>query len=218
MIIILTILGCSDSPLIDTGSEFLVPWADEVIEATGDASLAVNGAHGFGQHQGSTDVYSLTLDPDEALILGWSDAILTDGPGVDIVVFENPFDYGDGARFMDLVVVSVSPNGTDFVNFPHEYLAADPKFWSPDPDDWEGFAGKTPVLLNEDSNPADPFDPVASGGDGFDFADLPAGDPLVQDILAEGAVAVRLVSAPFPKDPISNGADIDAVYGRYLQR
>jgi hypothetical protein len=218
MIIALAVVACSESQIgADTGS-VAVPWADEVLEAAGDASRAVNGARGLGQTQGSTDVYSLTVDPQDALVVGWSGAVLTDGPGIDLVVFENPFDYGDGNRFMDLVVVSVSPDGLDFVDFPHTYLASDPEIWSSDPDDWDGFAGKTPVLLNEDTNAVDPFDAELSGGDGFDFADLPSGDPVAADILANGAVAVRLISADFPRDPVSNGADIDAVYGRYLVR
>ena len=213
-IALVCVFGCSESSGI-----VQVLWADEVIEAASDASLAVNGAFGLGRHQGGADVYSLTLDPEDALIVGFSGAVLRDGPGVDLAVFENPFDVGDRVdqRFMDLVVVSVSADGVDFVTFPHEYTHDDPSTWSADPADWHGFAGKTPVLLNEDTNPVDPFDPALSGGDGFDFADLPAGDPVTEDVLAGGAVAVKLQSAAdFPTDPISNGADIDAVYGRYL--
>jgi len=220
MIPILLVFGCTESPIsgVDTGMGE-VPWADEVIEAAGDASLAINGARGLGQHQGSLDVYSLSLNADDALIVGWSGAVLTDGPGVDFTVFENAFDYGENQRFMDLIVVSVSANGTDFVEFPHTYLSAEPEEWSSDPADWQGFAGMTPVLLNEDTNLTDPFDPVMSGGDGFDLADLPAGDPVADDVVANGVVAVRMVSAVgFPTDPVSNGADVDAVYGRYLER
>lgn len=203
-------------------------WADLVLSAPGasdavygDPALAANGARGGGWFTGSTDVFSLA--PGDELVLGWDGRILVDAEGADLVVFENAFALDDGSRFMDPAVVSVSPDGEAWVAFPHAYAAG--AAWSADPADWAGFAGVTPTLLHEDANPVDPFDPVAAGGDAFDLADLPPGD-VTDRVLDEGAVAVRITpasdeldpatGAPYPTDPVSNGPDVDAVYGRDL--
>ena len=187
------LVGCNDAPRItETGEAEPPPWADVVLDADSDAALAANGARGLGDHQGGTDVYSLGLDINQSLILSWSAGVLNDGPGVDLVVFENAFVYANDEVFVDPVVVGVSPDGVNFVDFPHTFAGPDPEVWSSDPNHWIGFAGKTPVRLNEDTNPTDPFDPSLAGGDGFDFADLPDGDPVADDIRASGAVAVRL--------------------------
>lgn len=232
-LVLLAAIGCQSAPPLD---DSLPPWADEVLEAPGhtgegtrDAGRAVNGARGGGPRRGGLDVFSLGLERgvDDILVVGWSDRALVDGPGVDLVVFENPFDVSEGYRFLDPVVVEVSADGERFVAFPHAYLADDPSAWSGDAADWQGFAGLEPVLLHEEDNPVDPFDPEAAGGDGFDLADLPADDPLTEEILARGVRAVRLTSAAalddpqtglaWPRDPVSDGADIDAVYGRWLE-
>ena len=191
---------------------------DSISPSQSHSTLAANGARGLGDHQGSTDVYSLGLAEGQTLTLSWSAGVLEDGPGVDLVVFENPFVYGDDEVFVDPVVVAVSADGVDFVDFPYAFAGPDPEVWSSDPAHWVGFAGKTPVRLNEDTNPADPFDAEEAGGDGFDFADLPPDDPVTADIFAMGAIAVRLTAWSRLAHPVGNGADIDAVYGRYLSR
>lgn len=202
-------------------------WADEIFSAPGadpsvpfgDPLLAVDGADGGGCCSGSTDVYSLTLDGRRPeLVLGFSDRVVVDGPGPDLVVFENPFEVSGGGVFMDLVVVGVSPDGERFVDFPHAYLADDPTAWSSDPDLWEGFAGRTPTLLQDGAPDARSR---RAGGDRFDLQDLPAG-PVTDELLASGVLAIRLSPAglrsdpqtdrPFPVDPVSDGPDIDAVY------
>ncbi len=199
-------------------------WADLVLSAPGasdalygDPALAANGARGGEWYSGSTDVYSLATGEGDELILGWEGRILVDGPGVDLVVFENPFAIDEDSRFMDPVVVEVSPDGDGWVAFPHAFAGTTE--WSSDPADWAGFAGLTPTLLDEELAPADPFDADTAGGDAFDLADLPAGD-VTDLILLEGVVAVRLTPAgpSYPSDPVSNGPDIDAVYGRELVR
>ncbi len=198
------------------------PWADVVVSAPGasdadygDPALAANGARGGEWYSGSTDVYSLAPDEEDELILGWGGRILLDDAGVDLVVFENAFAVTDHARFMDPTVVEVSPDGEAWVAFPHAFAGG--AEWSSDPADWSGFAGLTPTLLDEELNPVDPFDTDAAGGDAFDLADLPASD-VTDRILASGVVAVRLTpaGASYPSDPVSNGPDIDAVYGREL--
>lgn len=207
--------------------------ADEVVDAPGatgegfgDPERAVNGVRGGGVETGGADVFSLGIEPeqDELIVLRWSDRVVLNGPGIDFVVFENAFEFGGGV-FMDLAMVEVSRDGLEWVAFPHDLVAADETSWSSEPLDWPGFAGRTPVLLHEEDNPVDPVDPAVAGGDGFDLDDLPAGDE-ADAIRAEGFAFLRLTSAPallnpdtgepYPRDPISNGADIDGVYAALL--
>jgi hypothetical protein len=209
--------------------------ADEVLDAPGatgegfgDATNAVNGVRGGGQHAGGTDVFSLGYEPgaNDTVVLGWSGRRFHDGPGADLAVFENAFAYQSGGNFMDQVVVEVSADGEAWVAFGHDYLNADETVYSTDPLSWSGFAGVTPVLLHEEDNPVDPFAPALAGGDHFDLAELPAEDPVTAQLLAHGGCCVRLVTAPtrtnpdtgepFVRDAMSNGADIDGVYARYL--
>jgi len=217
------------------GSRDVAP-ADEVVdspgdtgEGFGDASHAVNGVRGCGETCGSYDVFSLGLeaDVDNYLILRWSGRRVLNGPGVDFVVFENGFFWGAGPeRFMDHVVVSVSRDAVTWVSFPHDYTAEDETIFSWDPNRWPGFAGVQPVLLHEEDNPVDPFDPERAGGDGFDLDSLPDDGGEGSAIRREGFVYLKLESAaslsnpdtgaPYVKDPISNGPDIDGVYGRWL--
>ncbi|MEZ4318960.1 MAG: LIC_13355 family lipoprotein [Myxococcota bacterium] len=213
--------------LVGCGTQ--VPWADTVVSAPGaddsvfgDPALAANGAHGNGCCAGGIDVYSLNpaLGRTE-LVLRFGEPVL-DGPGDDLAVFENAFGIdGSDERFMDPVIVSVSADGERFAAFPHDYTAPDPTVFSADPEHWVGFAGLTPVLLDEASNPVSAADRDLAGGDAFDLADLPESEA-TDAILESGARYVRLVPAtlemhpatglPFPADPISDGPDIDAVY------
>ncbi|GAB4198487.1 MAG: LIC_13355 family lipoprotein [Sandaracinaceae bacterium] len=209
--------------------------ADEIVDAPGatgegfgDATRTVNGVRGGGASQGSLDVYSLDYAERTYLVLGFHGGVITDGPGADLVVFENPFRYAAGTgNFMDPVIVSVSRDSETWVDLPHDYVAADPTRYSIDPDDWVGFAGVTPVLLHAEDHAVDPFDRVAAGGDHFDLGDLDDSGE-AGAIRREGARYVRLESAAtrvdpdtgerYPRDPTSNGADIDGVYARYVVR
>lgn len=229
-------LGCAPQPAddtaapVDTGTASPPPWADEVLSAPGhtgfgtrDVARAINGARGGGRYQGSFDVFSLGLQVgvDDELILRWSGRRLVDGPGPDLAVFENAFEVQGGGWFVDPTIVEVTADGERWVAFPHDYLADDERAWDPDPALWPGFAGLTPVHLHEEDHPVDPFD-EAAGGDVFDLADLPGEEG--ETIRALGVLAVRLTSAaarvnpdtgePWPREPVSDGADIDAVYGR----
>ncbi len=210
------LLGCAgEGPRLLTE---VVSAPGDTGEGFGDVSRATNGVRGGGATAGSLDVF--TVGPE--LVLGTGDRPIFDAPGVDLVVFENPFDEtsGDG-RFMDPAVVEVSADGVDFVAFDHVYDGG-PDYLD-DPAAWTGFAGIAPVLLNEDSHPLPPLSEGA-GGDRFDLADLPAGDPVADDVRRNGAVAVRVTAAtawtdpstgaPFPADPISNGPDVDGIWAR----
>ena len=205
--------------------------ADEIVDAPGatgegiaDPDRAIDGVRGAGLLAGSTDVYSLDYASRPYLVLGWSGRRVTNGPGVDIVVFENAFRtmWDEHAYFMDPIVVAVSLDGQHWVDLPHAYVAADPTQYSTARESWEGFAGITPVVVNDDTEPMSWLDPLA-GGDGLDL-DVLGTEGLEGEIRAQGFRYVRLTSAasvtnpetgmPYPRDPISNGADIDGVAAR----
>ena len=192
----------------------------------GDSNRAVNGVRGGGFGMGSADVFSLgyTDGVNNFITLSWSNGTLRNGPGADLAVFENGFRIQNGV-FMDLIIVEVSLDGVAFRELAHDYTATDPTMYSSDPQFWSGFAGRTPVILNVDTNPMDPFDPEA-GGDALDLDTVVGRDAVAQEIRTTGARYVRLVTAPSRIDPhtgalyvhdaIANGADIDGVYGRYV--
>lgn len=184
-----------------------------------DPARAVNGVRGGGAMAGSTDVFSLGLD--EALTLSWGGRVVTDGPGADFVVFENPFRHPGGV-FFDPIVIELSADGETWITWPHRLLPGpEPER---DPALWQGFAGLTPVWLHAEDAPMHPFDPAA-GGDAFDLAALPD-DGEAGRIRRSGFRFVRLVSAggrvdpatgaPFPMHPVSDGPDIDGVFGRWV--
>ncbi|MGF1467883.1 MAG: LIC_13355 family lipoprotein [Sandaracinaceae bacterium] len=207
--------------------------ADQVVEAPGasdgpfgDPELAVNGVRGGGDDAGSLDVYSLDADPEDSLVLAWGGQRVLDGPGVDLVVFENPFRLAgsDGEVFMDPTVVELSEDGRTWFALPFDYVAEDERSYSRRPADWVGFAGLAPVSWHVEDNPVDPFGPAA-GGDAFDLAAL--GDEGEAGALRRrGARFVRLRAAAglinpdtgerFVRDPLANGPDIDGVAARYL--
>jgi hypothetical protein len=110
---------------------------------------------GLGLQQGSLDVVS--LGDGGRIVVSFDDNAVVDGPGDDLVIFENPFFSGN-AVFTEFAFVEVSADGRNWVEFPY------------DPGTGEGLAGRVPVLANS-TNGLDPLDP-ASGGDRFDLADV----------------------------------------------
>lgn len=204
--------------------------ADVVVAAPGggDPSKAVDGVQGGGSDVGGADVYSLGYTPDvnDSITLAWSHGALANGSGDDFAVFENAFDEAGGGVFMDLIVVEVSRDGTTWRALDHAYTSPNENVYTADPSYWSGFAGRTPVLLNAQTNPVDPFDRAAAGGDGFDLDHVSGSDAEAVAIRADGVRFIRLVSAParvnpdtgalYVRDSLSNGADIDGVFGRYV--
>jgi len=219
------------------------PYADKVVSAPGatgsgygKSSNAADGVHGAGCTGGNaSDVYSLSnesSDENTYIILRWSGRRVTNGTGTDFAVFENPFDNGtcgSGTRFMDQLIVSLSIDGTEWVDFPYDYTATDETTYSNDPADWSGFAGVTPVLFNEETNPVDPFSAANAGGDHFDLDDLDdsTNPTLVTKIKNEGFIYIKLTAAGtvinsdtvenFVHDSFADGPDVDGVYGKYLE-
>jgi hypothetical protein len=114
---------------------------------------------GVASGQGSTDVLSLGRDGVIVLELG---VAAVDGPGPDLIIFENPFIIAaTGAVFGEPGEVAVSADAADFKVFPCE--AAEP---APN-----GCAGYGVVLAGPDTD-LDPTDPDTAGGDAFDLAEI----------------------------------------------
>jgi hypothetical protein len=225
--LVLSLAACAPGASID-GARL----ADRIVDAPGatgdgfgDPTHAIDGVHGGGELAGSLDVYSLGYTERTTLVLAWSGARVTNGAGADLVVFENPFRAAGSADtwFMDPAIVEVSLDGATWVALPHDYLAADETTYDRDLTRWEGFAGVTPVLFDSDTG-GDPFDPGA-GGDAFDLDEL-ANEGDAGSIRREGFRFVRITSAAivtnpdtgavFPRELVSNGADIDGVAARWL--
>jgi hypothetical protein len=126
---------------------------------------------GGGLYQGSTDV--LSLGKGGRIAVGFGMNAIVDGPGVDFLVFENPFFTGgtgpdggpDGGApeiFAELGEVSVSDDGETWTTFPCHSDAYP----------YTGCAGWNPVIADAKKNDISPFDPQQAGGDPFDLADV----------------------------------------------
>ncbi len=126
--------------------------------------IVMGPPHGAGNVRGSTHVLSLGRLGEIVLDLG--DCALVDGPGADLIVFENAFFIsGDPENpYAELGVVGVSEDGVDFVEFA----------CSADDFPYTGCAGWNPVYSST-SNRISPFDIANAGGDHFDLADLDIG-------------------------------------------
>lgn len=190
----------ADSGGGDTGAPAVVyepwPFADAVISYTPGA------AAGYGQDRfpdvvfgppeapgdggGSLDVLSLGDRGEIVLELRALD--LVDGPGVDLLVFENPF-----VGWTETGVVGVSADGVDWVEWP---CAADDAAGM-----FPGCAGVALVYSNS-GNGVDATDPEAAGGDAFDLA----------EIGVERARFVRIRdSGANSYEGLSGGFDLDAI-------
>lgn len=144
---------------------------------------------GAGDAQGSLDVVSLGRGGEIVLAL---DRAVVDGPGADLVVFENPF-YKSGdpqAVWSEFGEVAVSDDGVTWVSFPCDKAAPAAT----------RCAGWRPVYASSASG-VSPLDPAA-GGDPFDLADVGVSRALF--------VRVRDLGSG-PLAPPSTGFDLDAV-------
>jgi hypothetical protein len=121
--------------------------------------IIVGPPWGGGDANGSTHVVSLGTEGVIVVEMGMD---IVDGPGPDLIVFENPFVVGSGT-FAEPGHVAVSMDGVDFVEHP-----CDPE----DHPEYPGCAGLNPVYANADTNDIDPTDPDVAGGDAFDLADF----------------------------------------------
>lgn len=142
------------------------PFADRVVSfapgsnagygANKMPAVVLGPPRGRGDKAGSMDVVS--LGREGVIVLAFDDIGLVDGPGPDLIVFENAF-----IGIIETGHVAVSEDGETW----HE--------WPCDPHDEEngfpGCAGVSPVYSSPD-NDIDPTDVESAGGDAFDLADL----------------------------------------------
>lgn len=147
---------------------------------------------GLGPTAGSLDV--LSLGAGGWIVLGF-EAPIVDGPGPDLIVFENAF-YADGDPslvFAELGRVAVSEDGARWREF-----ACDPHAGPPA---WPGCAGWRPTLMF-DPVEVQPLDAALTGGDPFDLAEV--------GLTRARFVRIEDLSQQEPLSPTA-GFDLDAV-------
>ncbi|CAM3583141.1 cell surface protein [Corallococcus sp. ZKHCc1 1396] len=161
----------TDDAGVDAGVRPVDPFADRVTAYEfGDQAgfgqdrfpdVVLGPPVGAGQNTGSLDV--LSLGRGGFITLEFTDLLAVDGPGVDLLVFENAFQKYGGDIFAETARVSVSDDGATWYDF-----ACDP---SDKDGGFPGCAGTHPVHSAPD-NGISPTDPTVAGGDGFDLADV----------------------------------------------
>jgi len=185
-------------------------------------SNILGGPRGGGFSNGALDVLSLGTGGD--VTVGF-DVVITDGPGADFTVSENGIVFA-GGTFAEVAFVEVSSNGVDFARYPSRYVGPvgpQPAFGTMPFGTYSGLTGGLPGLANIVTNAIDPFDPVVSGGEAFDLAELRP-HPLVLsgavDVSAIHFVRIVDVVAGVDRDSTgrviednggTSGADIDAI-------
>lgn len=195
---LLALLGaCGDNP----STTDLDPFADVVVsfepgDASGFGDLDdVLGAPRGGGDQGSLDV--LSLGDGGVIILEFTDLALTDGPGPDLLVFENPFVGWPETGF-----VAVSDDGETWAEWPCDPV--DEKAGFP------GCAGVNNVWTNP-VNDIDPTDPTEAGGEAYDLADLGVSEARFVRITDSGENSYEGVAGGFDLDAVAvvNGVAVE---------
>ena len=187
-----------------------------------------NPSNALGAPFGGSNVHSLGIAGD--LTLGFAVPI-TNGPGADLIVSENPFRLSGTwwQSFAEMMFVEVSSDGVHFVRFPSRYFgpAVQPGAFGVVPvGAYSGLAGSNQVLAT--SPTADAQDVVEAGGDAFDLTDLATAPEVLSGVVSLQAITqVRLVdvqsgvsldSLGVPIfDPGSGSADVDAVTALHQQ-
>jgi hypothetical protein len=150
---------------------------------------------GGGDDHGGTDVVSLGNAGE--IVVSFEPNAIVDGPGVDLLVFENAFLYGNPPRpYAEPGEVSVSDDGVTWKTFACTATAYP----------YGACAGWHPVY-SDPTNGISPVDPSVAGGDAFDLADVGlarARFVRVRDMAHETC------GAP-PNRGTSNGFDLDAM-------
>ncbi|MBU8895597.1 cell surface protein [Corallococcus sp. M34] len=153
----------------DAGARPADPFADVVVsfqpgETAGFGQdrfpdVVLGPPRGAGDSNGSLDV--LSLGKGGSIVLRFTDVGVVDGPGVDFLVFENPFLLANGSTYAETGEVAVSEDGVNWTTFPCAFTDA--------AGGYPGCAGVRPVL-SDPTNGVSPTDPAVAGGDGFDLA------------------------------------------------
>jgi hypothetical protein len=154
---------------------------------------------GGGADMGSTDVVSLGNQGE--IVVAFDPNTIVDGPGVDFIVFENPFDVGGNASniYAEPGEVSVSADGVNWTVFPCTATSYP----------YGECAGWHVVFSNPDDG-ISPVDPATAGGDPFDLSDL--ADAGVTEVRYVRIRDKTMESCPSgPGGPTTNGFDLDAI-------
>ena len=150
---------------------------------------------GGGASAGGLDV--VTLGYKGEIVLGVEPNAIVDGPGVDLLVFENAF-LTNGDPNEELAEVSVSDDGTTWKTFPCS-LGNGPLY---------GTCAGWHAVYSAPGNGISPIDPATAGGDGFDLKDVGLASARFVRIRDMGQVACP--SNPGMK-PTTVGFDLDAI-------
>jgi hypothetical protein len=190
-------LGCVTGEA-DPGAD---PYADEVVAFRPAAETQFGHDRlpeiVLGPPGGIYDVASLGCGGE--IVLGFDEPGIVDGPGVDLIVFENAW----GPEFPEPGQVAVSEDGVVWFEFPCT------------PETLEGCAGVTPTLAYPDTG-IDPTDPELAGGDGFDLGQLEGGPRQVFYVRVRDRSSEYWASqaiGPFcdPGQQGAGGFDLDAI-------
>ena len=137
---------------------------------------------------GGSSVDVLSLGEAGEIVVTFRDLDLVDGPGVDLIVFENPF-----TGWAETGVVGVSEDGETWTEWPCDPLD--------EAGGYPGCAGVALVYASAD-NGVDARDPAVAGGDTFDLAELGVSRARYVRVRDSGANLY---------DGVSGGFDLDAI-------
>ena len=190
--------ACAADPIDEDGPD---PWADRLVSfspgpqagfgAAGLPGVVLGPPRGAGAGAGSTDVVS--LGRAGTIVLAFDDIGLVDGPGPDLLVFENPF-----ADFTETGRVAVSEDGQSWHAWPCTGQTSDPLATC---------AGLQPVLGD---GTTDLQDAAKMGGDAFDLAAIGVARARFVRIEDTGHNAYEGISGGFDLDGVAvrNGAPL----------
>jgi len=149
---------------------------------------------GGGDAAGSTDVVS--LGREGVIVLAFEDVEAVDGPGPDLIVFENPF-----RGYVETGIIAASADGAEWHEFPCN--PADSEHAYP------GCAGVRPAFASP-GNGVDATDPATAGGDAFDLADVGLPAARFVRVRDSGANAYAGNSGGFDLDAVAvvHGRDV----------
>jgi hypothetical protein len=172
---VLAALGCSskagtgavgDDAGADAASRFITqvvsftPGTCAGYVGTGMPGVVYGPPVGLGMAEGSTNVVSLGKGGE--IVVAFTPNAIVDGPGVDFIVFENPFIVdGTTTLYAEPGEVSVSDDLEHWSTFPCTQTTQDPPYGQ--------CAGVSPVFSSPD-NDISPFDVKNAGGDDYDLA------------------------------------------------
>ena len=202
MLACLALPGCASEALEEAGPD---PWADLVISfspgeqagfgAAGLPGVVLGAPQGKGASAGSTDVVS--LGRSGTIVVAFDDIGLVDGPGPDLLVFENPF-----SGFVESGRVAVSQDGQTWHSWPCT---------GEEPDlSQSSCAGVRPVLAHGAATiDLQALDEV--GGDAFDLQELGLSDARFVRIEDTGRNSYEGTTGGFDLDAVAvrNGVPLN---------